>query len=84
MSDDEKYELVPWKQYKVRDNGVFAPKGSNPKFHTEHNNMTYDMNPLHPFVIGYIIHDQMKPDELVPKRQINIINIDLALEKTEK
>jgi hypothetical protein len=76
MSNDEKYVLVPWKQYKVCDNGVFAPKGSNPLFHTEHGNMTHDMNPLHPFVQGYIMHDQMKEDEFVPKRRIQIWNID--------
>lgn len=67
-----KYNLIPWKQYDIIDNGIFAPKGSNPKFFTEHSNMKDDENPKHPNVIGYIMHDQQAPTDIVPKKMINI------------
>jgi hypothetical protein len=73
--DENNYTLQPWKRYSVSDNGVFAPKGSNPTFHTEYSSMASGMNPKHPFVLGYIMHDEMPGDELVRMRQIHIINI---------
>jgi hypothetical protein len=61
------YEFKPWKKYKVADNGLYAPKGSNPTFHTELNVFIEGINPLHPFVEGYIMHDKMKGEEIVRK-----------------
>lgn len=71
----EPYKIEPWKKYRLADNGVYAPRGSNPTFHTELTVFDHLCNPIHPEVVGYIMHDQMKGSDLVPKSRIFIHGI---------
>ena len=72
---EENYKIEPWKKYKLPDNGVYAPKGSEPTFHTENTIFERMINPMHPFCVGYIMHNQMKPDDIVPKRKLFVSEV---------
>jgi hypothetical protein len=67
-----KYNLIPWHEYDIIDNGAVAPKGSNPKFVTDYTNMKHDENPKHPNVIGFVMHDFQTGMDVVPKKMVNI------------
>lgn len=73
--DTNKYDIKPWKKYKLPDNGVYGPKGSQPTFHVETIVFHSDYNPIHPFAQGYIMHNQMPGNHLVPQRRVFVSDI---------
>lgn len=74
--DETNYRLERYVQYPLYDNGVFAPKGSNPKFHAEVGVFNFDCNPMHPLIQGYIMYDGQNPNQLVRQTRLNVYNID--------
>lgn len=72
---EEPYKLIRWKQYRLVDNGLYAPEGSNPKFHTEAGVFESGMNPLGAHAQGYVMHDMMAGDDLVPKKRVWLCDI---------
>lgn len=68
-----KYELKPYVMYPIIDNGSVAPKGSHPQFVVVSNAMTSELNPFHPLILGYVLHDKQKEDMLLFEQKISIV-----------
>lgn len=51
------YSFENWHVYKLPDNGLYAPKGTNPNITIDGNIFRSDTNPLHPHVIGFVGYD---------------------------
>ena len=68
-----KHRLIAWKEYDLPDNGLYGPKGSNPKFCPVHNT-PLSLNSA----IGYVEHDEHKPDDVIRRRKILINELKLV------
>ena len=73
--DLSNYKLIPWKEYNLSDNGKYAPIGSKPIFFTMKHYYQSDINLLHPYAIGFVLHDLMKNDDKVLMSKVHISDL---------
>ena len=73
--DVNNYSIKPWKRYKLPDNGLYAPGGSKPYFVVETTNFKTGTNPLFPYALGHVIHNQQPGNRLIREQKVLISEI---------